>query len=121
MSRNSQNLNLPTCLHLGLSLFFLAICLCDFAGSTARAQDPMRGWEWQNPKPQGNSINAVRFTSDQSRGWAVGSDGVIMRTDNGGFEWEVQKSTANSTLYSIYVKDRSRAVISGARGIILMT
>src|SRR5262245_1329501 len=86
-----------------------------------RAQDPLSGWEWQNPRPQGNSINSVKFAGDQLRGWAVGSDGVILRTENGGFEWEPQESPANSTLYGIYVKDRARVVISGARGVILTT
>ncbi|MGI9167727.1 MAG: WD40/YVTN/BNR-like repeat-containing protein, partial [Pyrinomonadaceae bacterium] len=71
--------------------------------------------------PQGNSINAVRFAGDKRHGWAVGADGAILRTQNGGFEWEEQESPANTTLYGLYVRDKSHAVISGARGIILTT
>jgi hypothetical protein len=82
-------------------------------------QDQMRGWEWQNPLPQGNSLNAIRFADDKRHGWAVGSDGAILRTVNGGFGWETQKSSANTTLYGLYVKDRSRVFISGARGVVL--
>src|SRR5215510_6527614 len=52
---------------------------------TAFSQDPERGWQWQNPRPQGNSINAIRFASDKRHGWAVGSDGVVLNTNDGGF------------------------------------
>src|SRR5215207_10384682 len=87
----------------------------------ARAQDPFRGWQWQNPLPQGNSINSIRFAPDKKRGWAVGANGVVLTTKNGGFEWEEQTSPANTTLYGLYVKDRSRLVITGARGVVLTT
>jgi hypothetical protein len=30
----------------------------------------MRAWQWQNPLPQGNSINNVKFTPDKKNGWA---------------------------------------------------
>jgi photosystem II stability/assembly factor-like uncharacterized protein len=62
----------------------LLICLL---APAARAQDAMRGWQWQNPLPQGNSINSIKFAPDKKHGWAVGSNGVVLTTDNGGFEW----------------------------------
>ncbi|HKZ01461.1 MAG TPA: hypothetical protein VJ180_04435, partial [Pyrinomonadaceae bacterium] len=65
----------------------VSLLLLLIIATAALAQDPMRGWEWQNPLPQGNSINSIRFAGDHVRGWAVGSDGVILRTENGGFEW----------------------------------
>ena len=96
----------------------LLICLL---APAARAQDAMRGWQWQNPLPQGNSINSIKFAPDKRHGWAVGSNGVVLTTDNGGFEWEEQVSPAQTTLYGLYVKDRSRLVITGARGVVLTT
>src|ERR1700674_1272309 len=75
------------------------------------------GWQWQNPLPQGNTINSIGFAADKKYGWAVGSDGAILHTRNGGFEWETQISEASTTLYGLYVKNKSRAVISGARGV----
>src|SRR3712207_2511147 len=86
---------------------------------TAAAQ--MRGWLWQNPLPQGNALNTIRFAEDGQRGWAVGADGVILRTDNGGFTWEQQTSPAVATLYGLFVEDRERAVVVGARGVVLRT
>src|SRR5262245_50272547 len=100
------------------TLALLLICL--FAPAV-RAQDPTRGWQWQNPLPQGNSINSIKFAPDKKRGWAVGANGVVLTTNNGGFEWEEQASPANTTLYGLYAKDRSRVVITGARGVVLTT
>jgi len=85
------------------------------------AQDPFRGWQWQNPLPQGNSINAIKFSADKIHGWAVGSNGVVLYTNNGGFDWQEQECPANTTLYALFVKDRSHSVITGARGVVLTT
>ena len=101
---------------LAVSLFFFLTCY-----GRAEAQGELRGWEWQNPRPQGNVINSIRFAKDKRHGWAVGADGAILYTVNGGFEWKEQRSAANTTLYSIYVKDKSRAIISGAGGVVLTT
>src|SRR4051794_17268742 len=95
----------------------LSICL--LLAPVVCAQDGGRGWQWQNPLPQGNSINSIKFAPDKKHGWAVGANGVVLTTNNGGFEWEEQVSPANTTLYGLYVKDRSRAVITGARGVVL--
>ncbi|MEO7969830.1 MAG: YCF48-related protein, partial [bacterium] len=78
-------------------------------------------WQWQNPLPQGNALNSVKFANDKTHGWAIGSDGSILRTRNGGFTWEAQISPAATTLYGLYVQSKARAVISGAGGVILTT
>ena len=43
-------------------------------------------WEWQNPLPQGNTLNSVYFT-DASTGYAVGVVGTILKTIDGGATW----------------------------------
>ena len=83
-----------------------AIILFGFAAPSASAQNFDRGWEWQNPLPQGNAISAVRFTSDQRHGWAVGADGVILHTTDGGFEWTSQHPRLVAALNGLYVFDR---------------
>src|SRR5258706_12368068 len=86
--------------------------------SSAAQQPQPSGWQWQNPLPQGNTINSVRFAADKKNGWAVGSDGAILRTRNGGFEWEPQPSPAINNFYGLYLRDKKRASISGSgRGI----
>jgi photosystem II stability/assembly factor-like uncharacterized protein len=78
-------------------------------------------WQWQNPLPQGNALNSIKFANDKRHGWTIGSDGSILHTSNGGFSWEPQMSPASTTLFGLYVYDRARAVISGAGGVILTT
>src|SRR5690349_20216372 len=53
------------------ALVFLS--LLAFADET-----PMGVWRWQNPRPQGNPLYAIKF-SDARRGVAVGRDGAILK------------------------------------------
>jgi photosystem II stability/assembly factor-like uncharacterized protein len=97
----------------------LVVVVC---AATASAQPPrQRGWLWQNPLPQGNAVYAVRFAADKLTGWAVGSDGVILRSDDGGYRWREQRSPTPVALYGLFVKDKKIAVAVGARGQILTT
>jgi len=87
----------------------------------ALAQSADRGWEWQNPRPQGNAISAIRFAADKRHGWAVGADGVILYTTDGGFQWESQHTRIIVNLNGLYVHDPKRAVVIGARGTVALT
>ncbi|MBC7933433.1 MAG: hypothetical protein H7Z38_22965, partial [Rubrivivax sp.] len=87
----------------------------------AWAQQMERAWAWQNPLPQGNAIYAVRFAPDKLTGWAVGADGVILRTKDGGFRWQEQHAATPVALYGLFVRDAKRAVAVGARGQVLTT
>ncbi|MFC2084886.1 YCF48-related protein [Bacteroidota bacterium] len=44
---------------------------------------------WQNPHPQGNDLNDV-FVINSQTAIAVGDQGIILRTSNGGLDWEIQ-------------------------------
>jgi hypothetical protein len=44
------------------------------------------GWFWQNPLPQGNTLNSVQLVSADI-GWAVGDGGTILKTTDGGLSW----------------------------------
>src|SRR5215472_4346784 len=85
---------------------------CAFSG--AQSQTSNRGWEWQNPLPQGNAINAIRFASDKLHGWAVGANGLILATADGGFHWQTQHTLLVNTLNGLYVFDRLHAFVVGA-------
>src|SRR5918998_6773913 len=101
-----------------LCLACAAVCA---AGAGAAAAQAERAWAWQNPLPQGNAINAVRFAADKRTGWAVGGDGVILHTTDGGFRWEEQRSGTNVPLYGLSVLDARTAVAVGSRGQVLTT
>ena len=86
-----------------LSTFLLAplfLCLAELLA---------QGWYWQNPLPQGNSLNAVSFT-DANNCTAVGNAGTILRTTNGGANWTAQSGGTTNSLYGVSFTDASSPV-----------
>src|SRR5262245_32873016 len=78
------------------------------------------GWQWSNPRPQGNDLNAVDFF-DTKTGFAVGNFGAIVRTLDGGVNWELQKSGTTDFLFGVAANGVRGAVAVGANGTILRT
>src|SRR6266851_4828376 len=62
------------------------------------------GWFWQNPLPQGNSLNAVAVL-DSDTVTAVGGAGTILRTVDGGATWTFQASGTTKTLNGVSFVD----------------
>ncbi|HMD13292.1 MAG TPA: hypothetical protein VKI62_01560, partial [Bacteroidota bacterium] len=60
------------------SLFLISFCLVANAQQTP--------WQWVNPNPQGNPLNAV-WAVNQDTAVAVGETGTVLRTSNGGLTW----------------------------------
>jgi photosystem II stability/assembly factor-like uncharacterized protein len=71
-----------------------------FALTIATAQ----GWQWSNPVPTGNQLNSL-FFCDMNTGYAVGSNGTIIKTLNGGESWTEQNSPTDIPLFSVYFTD----------------
>src|SRR5436190_17829651 len=92
-----------------------------FSGHYAMAQRGGLGWAWQNPLPQGNSLYSIHFAPDKETGFAVGSDGTILRTLDGGFTWARQFSPEDATMSSVFVLDKDNAFVVGSRGTVLTT
>jgi hypothetical protein len=61
-------------------------------------------WDWQNPVPQGNNLNAVKFLNS-SFGWAVGDYGTILRTVDGGVQWEEQEYGRTDDMRDVFFVD----------------
>ena len=64
------------------------------------------GWQWQYPKPQGNTLNDI-FVFDENRAVAVGDLGTVIRTKDGGETWEVQHHAGGTALplYGVFFID----------------
>lgn len=77
-------------------------------------------WFWQNPLPQGNSLQSVSFIS-KNVGWAVGVLGSIIKTTDGGKNWQLQKCGVPNYLFSVSFADSINGTIVGQFGIILNT
>ena len=78
------------------------------------------GWTWRNRMPQGNPLNAVFFV-DAQRGVAVGDQGVIIRTSDGGVTWNVEDGRSYVDLVDVWFTDADNGVAVGDVGTVLRT
>lgn len=62
-----------------------AVLAAPAAGSAATAPSGHGGWRWSNPTPTGESLRSVVFRGPT--GFAVGVDGTVIRSDDGGVTW----------------------------------
>lgn len=77
-------------------------------------------WFWQNPLPQGNSLNSVYFTAPNT-GYSVSDAGTIIKTTDGGTNWTFQSSGTTNYLSSVFFIDANKGYVVGNYGTILKT
>lgn len=77
-------------------------------------------WKWQNPSPQGNSLNDVQFLDAQT-GWAVGWFGTILKSTNGGTTWKSQDIVTNGHFKSVHFANSLSGWVVGTNGVIIKT
>jgi photosystem II stability/assembly factor-like uncharacterized protein len=68
----------------------------------------------------GRRLNAVWFATPQ-RGWAVGGEGVILATEDGGLTWRPQNSGVGDDLYDVRFFDGAEGWAVGRGGAMLHT
>ncbi len=77
------------------------------------------------PASAGPDARRVRFTAtsfvDRSRGWAVGAEGQVFATRNGGRTWTPQESNTTADLLDVKFLDGREGWASGAGGTLLHT
>src|SRR5271163_1038273 len=102
---------------------FLGCCLhrrrTPRLGRRRRWHDSRDGGRRHAWTPQGSSTSnylwGVTFTADGRRGWAVGEDGTIITTEDGGTHWTPQTSSTSSRLLGVaFAADGRRAGLSVA-------
>jgi photosystem II stability/assembly factor-like uncharacterized protein len=91
----------------GKNLYWLFITL--FLCSVMYPQD---GWFRQSPLPTGNYLNDVHFINENI-GYAVGNNGTIIKTIDGGENWCTQQSEITTQLNSIFFIDNSNGWVVG--------
>ncbi len=69
-------------------------------------------WELQYPIPTDRSLEDVCFVDDLS-GWAVGENGTIIHTYDGGISWDFQNSNTTLRLRSVVFTDSQTGWIVG--------
>lgn len=80
--------------------------------------DGSRTWEEKYAPQIFTSLTAIAF-SGGSHGAAVGYDGVILSTTNGGGSWKITRSDQRDTLYAVAFRDEMNAFAVGSGGTIL--
>jgi len=63
-------------------------------------------------------LHAVAF-ADKGRGYAVGEQGIILRTDDGGKTWKDLESSVRTNLFAVSVLSRDDVLIAGDMGRVL--
>jgi photosystem II stability/assembly factor-like uncharacterized protein len=61
------------------------------------------------------------FFISSSKGWLVGTEGLIMSTTNGGNSWTVQTSKTINNLFGIRFTSENEGWVVGEGGLILRT
>jgi photosystem II stability/assembly factor-like uncharacterized protein len=69
------------------------------------------GWLWSNPTPQGETLNDVAF--DEARGYAVGQNGTVLRSDDGGLTWSALPSETHADLSEVQALDPNTVIVGG--------
>ena len=128
--RSLQNILIPL-------VFFLAVFGWSWSQLSERPVNA-DGWasDWLDPKvwlkPLANheslgqaavnlgALRSVTFTDNQ-HGWAVGYDGVILATTDGGGHWQAPTSPVNTWLNSVHFTDAQHGWAVGGDGIIIAT
>ena len=122
MSHRSLKTSIMSVLIGIMSLCMLSACLdldpTEFNDDTITL--PQTGWYKQDSLRQLNLLLGVSFT-DANRGTAVGQNGTILRTTNGGATWARKTSGTSENLLSVSFTDANSGTAVGANGTILRT
>jgi uncharacterized repeat protein (TIGR01451 family)/CSLREA domain-containing protein len=89
--------------------FLAAACLLLCAISVAQAG-------WVDQSPGGPDIYASVFFVDTNTGWAVGDNGTILKTTDGGGLWSPQTSGTSKDLNSVFFVDANTGWTVGENG-----
>ena len=81
------------------------------ASALGSVSSPTSGWFWGDPLPQGNALSQIRFNG--VRGYAVGSGGTIVRTDDAGATWSGLRTGLTSALTDLSVPAPDTLVAGG--------
>ncbi|HEX8558565.1 MAG TPA: YCF48-related protein [Pyrinomonadaceae bacterium] len=91
-------------------------------GIQGRGEAARREPQGEAPPPPKSSrrLNAVWF-ADARRGWAVGAEGVVVATEDGGASWRPQASGVGDDLFDVKFFDAREGWAVGAGGAMLHT
>ncbi len=86
-------------------------------GGLPAAAVPALQWKWQYG---GHKLRGV-YLVGQNQAWAVGVDGLIVHSDDGGQTWQRQESGVGDSLWRVHFVDANSGWVVGDNGRILHT
>jgi photosystem II stability/assembly factor-like uncharacterized protein len=89
----------------------LGLCLGASAALGAPVSVGHSGWSWSDPSPQGETLNDVVFSG--TRGFAVGSFGTVLRSEDGGSTWVGLPSGTTNDLTQVQEVEPNTVVVGG--------
>lgn len=69
------------------------------------------GWLWSDPFPQGNTLENVSFAGKS--GFAVGEEGTVLRSLDGGLTWTTAPSGTTAKLSLVQTVDARTVIVGG--------
>lgn len=81
------------------------------AGAAGEVSVGRSGWFWSSPQPQGRDLTAVGFSGPT--GYAVGRDGTLLRSDDGGSTWAGLRGGGATTFLRVDTVDPNTFVAAG--------
>lgn len=87
-------------------------------GHVLLSDDGGASWRQAASVPTRSVLTGVRFV-DRRHGWAVGHDGVVIHTGDGGEHWVLQRVEPGEgmPLFDVHFEDRQRGIAVGAFGL----
>jgi photosystem II stability/assembly factor-like uncharacterized protein len=76
------------------------------------SNDRGKTWNAEDVPGNGFTMHAITF-SDSQHGWAVGGNGLIIRTKDGGQTWELMKSPTRAELHAVHFASPSVGYVGG--------
>lgn len=76
-------------------------------------------WQFMHPLPTGNRLNSVSFYYN-TFGYSAGSNGTIIRTDDGGITWSVEQPGICFDINKILFVNKNKIAAFADNGIILL-
>ncbi len=96
-------------------VLFLLLCLY-FVQDNAECQ----GWERLHPVTTSSTLTSI-FFADSLTGFAVGTSGTILKTNNAGRFWSQPDTVTSNNLNSVYFINSQTGYVAGDSGTILKT
>src|SRR4051812_14542883 len=119
MQRKAHHSRVPVNrkLTVGLAIGLMA-ALAGFATfSVAAVRVSQSGWSWGAPTPQGNTLTAIDFVD--GRGYAAGTAGTVLRTDDKGTTWAGLATGTSADLTRLQLIDANTLVVLAQNGCVL--